>query len=98
MKENHLSVADNRKSMTGTVVSDKMDKTVVVIVERRFSHPKFKKVVKTTQRYKVHDEKNECRSGDLISMRETRPLSKDKRWRLSEIIKKARVEEKVKTK
>ena len=93
-----MSAADNRKTMTGTVVSDKMDKTVVVLVERRFSHPKFKKVVKTSRRFKVHDEKNECRSGDLISMSETRPLSKDKRWRLSEIIKKAIVEEKVKAK
>jgi small subunit ribosomal protein S17 len=98
MKENHLSVANNRKSMSGTVVSDKMDKTVVIVVERKFSHPKFKKVVKTTRRFKVHDEKNECRSGDLITISETRPLSKDKRWRLSGIIKKARVEEKVETK
>jgi small subunit ribosomal protein S17 len=84
--------------MTGTVVSDKMDKTVVIVVEKKFSHPKFKKVVKTTRRFKVHDEKNECRSGDFISISETRPLSKDKRWRLMEIIKKARVEEKVETK
>lgn len=93
-----MSVANNRKSMTGTVVSDKMDKTVVIVVEKKFSHPKFKKVVKTTRRFKVHDEKNECRSGDFISISETRPLSKDKRWRLMEIIKKARVEEKVETK
>lgn len=93
-----MSLVNNRKSMTGTVVSDKMNKTVVIVVERKFSHPKFKKVVKTTRRFKVHDEKNECRSGDLITISETRPLSKDKRWRLSAIIKKARVEEKVKTK
>jgi small subunit ribosomal protein S17 len=84
--------------MTGTVVSDKMNKTVVIVVEKKFSHPKFKKVVKTTRRFKVHDEKNECRSGDFISISETRPLSKDKRWRLMEIIKKARVEEKVEMK
>ena len=77
-----MSVADNRKSMTGTVVSDKMDKTVVVVVERRFAHPKFKKVVKTTQRYKVHDEKNECEIGDKVEIMETRPLSKLKRFRV----------------
>ena len=76
-----------RKTMTGVVVSDKMDKTVVVRVERRFSHPKFKKVVKTSKKYKVHDEKNECQQGDVISMGETRPLSKDKCWRLLEIVK-----------
>jgi len=72
----------------GLVVSNKMDKTVVVKVERKFVHPKFKKVVKSTGKYSAHDEKNECCPGDLISIRETRPLSKTKRWRLIEIIKK----------
>ena len=72
----------------GLVVSNKMDKTVVVKVERKFIHPKFKKVVKRTRKYSAHDEKNECCPGDLISIRETRPLSKTKRWRLIEIIKK----------
>jgi len=76
----------NKKTMTGIVVSNKMDKTVVVKVERRFSHPVFKKVVKTTKKYKVHDEKNECLEGDFIRMQETRPLSKEKRWRLLGII------------
>ena len=75
-----------RKTMTGFVVSNKMDKTVVVKVERRFSHPVFKKVVKTTKKYKVHDEKNECLEGDFVCMQETRPLSKQKRWRLIDII------------
>jgi len=76
----------NKKTMTGVVVSNKMDKTVVVKVERRFSHPVFKKVVKTTKKYKVHDEKNECLEGDFIRIHETRPLSKEKRWRLLVII------------
>ena len=77
-----------RKTLMGLVVSNKMDKTVVVKVERKFVHPKFKKVVKSTRKYSAHDEKNECCPGDLISIRETRPLSKTKRWRLIEIIKK----------
>jgi len=76
----------NKKTMTGVVVSSKMDKTVVIKVERRFSHPVFKKVVKTTKKYKVHDEKNECLEGDLVRIQETRPLSKEKRWRLLGII------------
>ena len=76
----------NKKTMPGVVVSNKMDKTVVVKVERRFSHPVFKKVVKTTKKYKVHDEKNECLEGDFIRFQETRPLSKEKRWRLLGII------------
>ena len=77
-----------RKTLMGLVVSNKMDKTVVVKVERKFIHPKIKKVVKSTRKYSAHDEKNECCPGDLISIRETRPLSKTKRWRLIEIIKK----------
>ena len=77
-----------RKTLMGLVVSNKMDKTVVVKVERKFIHPKFKKVVKSTQKYSAHDEKNECCPGDFISIRETRPLSKTKRWLLIEIIKK----------
>ena len=76
----------SKKTMTGVVVSNKMDKTVVVKVERRFSHPVFKKVVKTTKKYKVHDEKNECLEGDFIRIQETRPLSKEKHWRLLGVI------------
>jgi len=76
----------NKKTMTGVVVSNKMDKTVVIKVERKFSHPVFKKVVKTTKKYKVHDEKNECLEGDFVRIQETRPLSKEKRWRLLDII------------
>ena len=77
-----------RKTLMGLVVSNKMNKTVVVQVERKFTHPKFKKVVKSTSKYSAHDEKNECCLGDFISICETRPLSKTKRWRLVEIIKK----------
>ena len=78
----------NKKTMTGFVVSSKMDKTVVVKVERRFAHPVFKKVVKTTKKYKVHDEKNECVEGDFIRIQESRPLSKEKRWRLLDVVSK----------
>ena len=81
-----MSNQAKRKTMTGVVVSNKMDKTVVVQVERKFSHPVFKKVVKTTKKYKVHDEKNECLEGDFICIQETRPLSKQKRWRLISVI------------
>ena len=83
-----MSNGSKRKTMTGVVVSDKMDKTLVVRVERKFAHPVFKKVIKTTKKYKVHDEKNECQEGDLIRIGETRPLSKEKRWRLLEVITK----------
>ena len=75
-----------KKTMMGVVVSSKMDKTVVVKVERRFAHPVFKKVVKTTKKYKVHDEKNECVEGDFIRIQETRPLSKEKRWCLMGVV------------
>ena len=78
-----------RKTMVGIVVKNKMDKTIVVEVERKFLHPKFKKVVKRTNKFKVHDEKNECQVGDFIGLCETRPLSKEKRWRMREIITKA---------
>jgi small subunit ribosomal protein S17 len=78
-----------KKVITGTVVSNKMDKTVVVSVERKFIHPTFKKVVKRTKKFKCHDEKNECSVGDFISMREVRPLSKTKRWNLEKVLKTA---------
>lgn len=84
-----MNSAVKRKTLTGTVVSNKMDKTVVIKVVRRFAHPTFKKVIRTTKRYKVHDEKNECQPGDFISVCETRPMSKEKCWRLIEIIKRA---------
>ena len=82
-------VESNKRIITGTVVSNKMDKTVVVSVERKFIHRTFKKVVKRTKKFKCHDEKNECSVGDFISMREVRPLSKTKRWNLEKVIKAA---------
>ncbi len=76
------------KERIGLVVSDKMQKTVVVAVENRAPHPKYKKIVVKTQRYKVHDEENECKVGDRVRIQETRPLSKTKRWQITEILNK----------
>ncbi len=85
-----MSERNLRKTRVGKVVSDKMDKTVVVAIEDHVKHPKYNKVMKRTIRLKVHDENNECGVGDKISVAETRPLSKDKRWRMVEIIEKAK--------
>ena len=79
-----------RKTRTGKVVSDKMDKTIVVAVEDHVKHPLSNKIVKRTCKLKAHDEENQCGIGDTVKVMETRPLSKDKRWRLVEIIEKAR--------
>ena len=79
-----------RKTRTGKVVSDKMDKTVVVAVEDHVKHPLYKKIVKKTYKLKAHDENNDCRVGDTVKVMETRRLSKDKRWRLVEIVEKAK--------
>ena len=79
-----------RKTRTGKVVSDKMDKTIVVAVENHVKHPLYKKIVKKTYKLKAHDENNECRIGDTVKVMERRPLSKDKRWRLVEIMEKAK--------
>ena len=79
-----------RKSRTGLVVSDKMDKTVVVAIERRVPHPVYGKMVTRTRRLKAHDEENSAKVGDTVRIVETRPLSKDKRWRLVEIVDRAR--------
>ena len=79
-----------RKERVGLVTSDKMDKTVVVTVEQRATHPLYKKTITTSKKYKAHDENNECGIGDRVLVMETRPLSKDKRWRLVEIIEKAK--------
>ena len=78
-----------RVSRTGRVVSDKMQKTIVVAVERFVQHPLYKKGIKNTIKFKAHDENNECQIGDRVRVMETRPLSKDKRWRLVEVIEKA---------
>jgi small subunit ribosomal protein S17 len=79
-----------RKTRTGKVVSNKMDKTIVVAIEDNVKHPLYKKVIKSTYKLKAHDENNECNIGDKVLVMETRPLSKDKRWRLLEIIDKAK--------
>ena len=79
-----------RKTKIGKVVSDKMDKTSVVLVERSVKHPLYKKIIKRSLKLKVHDENNECGIGDKIRIMETKPLSKDKRWRLVEILEKAK--------
>ncbi len=80
----------SRKTRVGKVVSDKMDKTIVVAVEDRVEHTLYKMIVKRTYKLKAHDENNECGIGDRVRVMETRPLSKDKRWRLVEIIEKAK--------
>ena len=79
-----------RKTRTGKVISDKMDKTIVVAIEEHVKHPLYKKVVKNTYKLKAHDENNECGIGDTVKVMETIPLSKDKRWRLVEIVEKAK--------
>ena len=79
-----------RKTRIGKVVSDKMDKTVVVAVQEHYRHPVYKKVMRSTYKLKAHDENNECRVGDKVLVMETRPLSKEKRWRIVEIVEKAK--------
>lgn len=85
-----MSDRNIRKTEVGKVVSDKMDKTIVVAVEDSVKHPLYNKVVKRTVRLKAHDENNECSVGDRVRVMETRPLSKDKRWRLVKILEKAK--------
>ena len=79
-----------RKTRVGLVSSDKMDKTIVVAVTEHVRHPLYKKIIKRTYKLKAHDENNECKPGDKVRVMETRPISKDKRWRLVEIIEKAK--------
>ena len=90
--EGGLIVSDRkmRKVEVGKVVSDKMDKTIVVAIEDSVKHPLYKKIIKRTVKLKAHDENNECAIGDRVRVMETRPLSKEKRWRLVEIIEKAK--------
>lgn len=85
-----MSERNLRKTRTGIVVSDKMDKTIVVAIEDNVRHPLYKKIVKRTMKLKAHDEGNVCKTGDKVTVMETRPLSKDKRWRLVEIVEKAK--------
>ncbi len=84
-----MGEAKKRKSYIGRVISDKMDKTVVLAVTRRIAHARYNKVVNRTTKFKAHDEKNECKIGDLVRFIETRPLSKEKRWKVLEIVEKA---------
>ena len=88
--QNAAEARATRKTRTGLVVSDKMQKTVVVAIERRVPHPVYGKMVTRTRKVKAHDEENSAKTGDLVRIAETRPLSKDKRWRLVEIVERAR--------
>ena len=90
MKNESASTRGARKSRVGVVVSDKMQKTVVVAIERRFPHPLYGKMVTRTSKFKAHDEENSSKVGDRVRIMETRPLSKDKRWRVVEIVERAR--------
>ncbi|MCI7803945.1 MAG: 30S ribosomal protein S17 [Oscillospiraceae bacterium] len=85
-----MSERNLRKTRVGKVVSDKMDKTIVVAIADNVKHPLYKKIIKRTVKLKAHDENNECRIGDRVEVMETRPLSKDKRWRVVNIIEKAK--------
>ncbi len=85
-----MSERNMRKTNVGRVVSNKMDKTIVVAIEDSVKHPLYKKIIKRTVKLKAHDENNECSIGDRVRVMETRPLSKDKRWRLVEVIEKAK--------
>ena len=82
--------ASNRKKRTGEVVSDKMDKTVVVAVERKVQHDLYERVINRTSRFMAHDEENECKIGDKVTIVETKPISKNKTWKLKEIVRKAK--------
>jgi small subunit ribosomal protein S17 len=93
MKEAAASMSEQRglrKTRVGKVVSDKMDKTIVVEIQARVRHPLYGKIMNQTSKLKAHDEKNECGIGDTVRIMETRPISKDKRWRLVEVIEKAK--------
>jgi small subunit ribosomal protein S17 len=82
-----MSVTNERRIIEGTVESTKMNKTVVVLVERRVKHPQYKKYIKKATKFMAHDEKNACKKGDIVSIKEVRPLSKNKRWMVVEILK-----------
>jgi small subunit ribosomal protein S17 len=90
LTKDEATVRNARKTRIGMVVSDKMQKTVVVSIERRVQHPVYGKMVRRTKKLKAHDEQNEAKTGDTVRIMETRPLSKDKRWRVVEIIERAR--------
>ena len=81
-----MQAVGQQRRLLGEVVSNKMDKTVVVLCERQFAHPMYKKIIKRNSKFKAHDEKNECNEGDRVKIMETRPLSRDKCWRVVEIL------------
>ena len=85
-----MSAQSNRKQRIGTVSSNGMDKTITVLVKRRIKHPKYKKYVKKSKKFMAHDEKNDCNVGDTVRIMETRPLSKHKKWRVVEIVERAK--------
>ncbi|MGD9202861.1 MAG: 30S ribosomal protein S17 [Chitinispirillia bacterium] len=85
-----MSERKRRKTRIGQVISNKADKTTIINVQRQVVHPRYEKIVRYNKKYRAHDEKNECSIGDIVKIMETRPLSKTKRWRLSEIIEKAK--------
>jgi small subunit ribosomal protein S17 len=82
---------DKKRTYTADVVSNRMDKTVVVAVKKTFRHPVYKKVIRRTSQFKAHDEQNECKIGDRVRIRETRPISRDKHWRVIEVIRRSEV-------
>ncbi len=84
-----MSEAKTTRTLTGKVVSDKMDKTVTVLVERKVTHPLYGKIIRRSQKFHAHDEKNECHSGDIVLIQECRPLSRTKNWRVSQLVQKA---------
>jgi small subunit ribosomal protein S17 len=93
MSEPTPAAAETRKTprrMTGRVVSDKMDKTVTVLIERRVAHPMYGKIVTWSKKYHAHDETNECKAGDLVTIEECRPLSRTKTWRVAKLVEKAK--------
>ena len=85
-----MSKTQSKKTLVGEVISDKMDKTIVVKVERQFKHPLYKKIVRRHKKFKAHDEKNECGIGDVVLIEESNPISRHKRWSLSKIITKSK--------
>ena len=90
MTESKTAESKTTRTLTGRVVSDKMDKTVTVLVERRVTHPMYGKIMTRSKKYHAHDEKNECGEGDLVLIEECRPLSKTKAWRIAKLLEKAR--------
>ncbi len=81
-----MEQSKNIKTLTGTVVSDKMNKTAVVLLERKVKHPKYGKYIKKSTKYKVHDDENKCKIGDIVTITEVRPISKDKSWKLVDVL------------